>query len=201
MSFREQILNKIRQAVPTGTDLSLPDLSQIHWTTYPDPVARFSEVLQSVGGQCEIVQNVAEVEQRLSANPFYSSAKSVVSCMPGVGRCDVDWSTLARPHDLADVDFAILPGEIAVAENSAVWVTGVNVPERVLYFLSQHLALVVSIANLVSNMHEAYSRISVGATPFGAWVAGPSKTADIEQSLVIGAHGARSMTVFLVEQL
>ena len=27
------------------------------------------------------------------------------------------------PHALADIDVAILPGEFAVAENAAVWVT------------------------------------------------------------------------------
>ena len=34
---------------------------------------------------------------------------------------------------------------------------------------------------------------------FGTFISGPSKTADIEQSLVLGAHGPKSMTVFLVE--
>jgi L-lactate dehydrogenase complex protein LldG len=33
---------------------------------------------------------------------------------------------------------------------------------------------------------------------FGVFLAGPSKTADIEQSLVLGAHGARGLVVFLV---
>jgi L-lactate utilization protein LutC len=35
---------------------------------------------------------------------------------------------------------------------------------------------------------------------FATFIAGPSKTADIEQSLVLGAHGPRSMTVFLLDE-
>ena len=34
---------------------------------------------------------------------------------------------------------------------------------------------------------------------FGVFIAGPSKTADIEQSLVLGAHGPKTMTVFVIE--
>ena len=47
-------------------------------------------------------------------------------------------------------------------------------------------------------MHHAYDRIAQAEYPFGLFLAGPSKTADIEQSLVLGAHGSRSMTVFLL---
>jgi L-lactate dehydrogenase complex protein LldG len=56
-------------------------------------------------------------------------------------------------------------------------------------------------------MHAAYERLqaagqggrSIFAEPmFGAFISGPSKTADIEQALVIGAHGPRSLTVFLL---
>jgi L-lactate dehydrogenase complex protein LldG len=47
-------------------------------------------------------------------------------------------------------------------------------------------------------MHEAYSKIGEQQYGFGVFIAGPSKTADIEQSLVLGAHGPRSMTVFLL---
>ena len=35
---------------------------------------------------------------------------------------------------------------------------------------------------------------------FATFIAGPSKTADIEQSLVLGAHGPRSLTVFLLDE-
>jgi L-lactate dehydrogenase complex protein LldG len=35
---------------------------------------------------------------------------------------------------------------------------------------------------------------------FATFIAGPSKTADIEQSLVLGAHGPKSLTVFLLDE-
>ena len=47
-------------------------------------------------------------------------------------------------------------------------------------------------------MHHAYQQTNVFEEGFGVFIAGPSKTADIEQSLVIGAHGARSLTVYLL---
>jgi L-lactate dehydrogenase complex protein LldG len=48
-------------------------------------------------------------------------------------------------------------------------------------------------------MHQAYERIGNQEYGFGTFIAGPSKTADIEQSLVLGAHGARGLTVFLMD--
>ena len=53
----------------------------------------------------------------------------------------------------------------------------------------------LTVGDLVANMHEVYLRIGKIGTGFGLFLAGPSKTADIEQCLVIGARGA---TVFIV---
>jgi L-lactate dehydrogenase complex protein LldG len=98
------------------------------------------------------------------------------------------------------VDFAILPGKFGVAENGAVWVSDERVRHRVIYFLAQHLALVVPADQIVNNMHEAYEPLRFDGPGFGTFISGPSKTADIEQSLVIGAHGARSLTVLLMSR-
>ena len=89
-------------------------------------------------------------------------------------------------------------GEFAVAENGAVWLTDARLKHRATLFITQHLALVVPRNEIVNNMHEAYQRLQFSGRGYGLFLSGPSKTADIEQSLVIGAHGARSLTVFLL---
>ena len=48
-------------------------------------------------------------------------------------------------------------------------------------------------------MHEAYARIEMPATGLGTFISGPSKTADIEQALVMGAQAARGVTVVITE--
>jgi L-lactate dehydrogenase complex protein LldG len=195
MPARDDILTKIRRNLPQATEL--PDLAQ-GWTTYPDPAVRFAEVLATVGGRCVRVASLAEVDRQLTSLPPYQAAKQRVTFVPGAGETNVDLAAMSDPHALRDVDFALLPGQVAVAENGAVWIATDDVLQRTLYFLAQHIALVVPAANVVSNLHEAYARIDATAYRFGTFLSGPSKTADIEQSLVIGAHGARSLTVFLV---
>lgn len=168
------------------------------WVTYLDPIAQFASILEMIGGRFIRVASESEIAGQLAALPQFSAAKQTLSLVPAAVPGTVNMNQVDDPHQLADIDFAILPGQVAVAENAAVWVDDSQVKHRVIYFLCQHLALVVQSGNLVHNMHEAYERISIGNSPFGGFIAGPSKTADIEQSLVIGAHGPRSMTVFLV---
>lgn len=202
-SAREDVLREVRRNLPA--DSPLPSLSG-EWTQYADPHAQFLEVLRSVGGVGALVYGVQSLREELAALRESLSVAQVYSAMPEILAGNVDVGAIDDPHGLAAVDLAILPGELAVAENGAVWVTSARVPHRVAYFLSQFVALVVPADCIVSNMHEAYQWLHAhadAAAPFvaprwGTFMSGPSKTADIEQALVIGAHGARSLHVFLI---
>lgn len=195
MSSRTAILANIRQHLPQSAPL--PELEG-PWITYPDPIAQFAGVLEMIGGRCIRVATLDALRNELEQLPFFAASQKTLSLIDGIETSGAAQQDVADPHQLDDVDFAILPGEFAVAENAAVWVTDTQLRHRVVYFLCQHLALVVQAGNVVNNMAEAYQRIRIDQPQFGAFIAGPSKTADIEQSLVIGAHGPRSMTVFLV---
>jgi len=203
-SSREMILDAVRRNRPSTA--ALPAVEHA-WTTYADPRAKFMEVLDFVGGKTIVARDLADLYSQLANLPQMMSAQKIASRVPGVGSVKIDLDSINDPHALADVDVAVLPGEFAVAENAAVWVNDRHIPLRVLFFLCQHLVLVVPGGEIVNHMHAAYERLMAHdgtrnefASPvFGTFISGPSKTADIEQSLVIGAHGPRSLTVCFLE--
>ena len=53
--------------------------------------------------------------------------------------------------------------------------------------------------DMIDTMHDAMKLVSLDDIAYGAFISGPSKTADIEQALVMGAHGAMRATVILTE--
>ena len=195
MSSREAILRALRQAAPPPRPL--PDAPSA--TTWPDPVAQFLETANAIGAPASRVSDAAALGEAIEGLEVWRKARKKVSLVPGAGRSTFDLAAAKDPHELEGIDVAVLPGELGVAENGAVWIPGKNLgPHRAIFVIPQHLVLVVPASAIVSNMHEAYAGLTIERPGFGAWIAGPSKTADIEQALVVGAHGPMSCTVFVV---
>ena len=206
MTTRDALFAKLRGKLLDP--VPRPDLAAETWTRYDDPLGQFKEVLKSVGGVAVRVADRAAADERLRASPVWNDAQQTVSHVPGVGETTAGLDGKPDVHDLAGVDVAVFGGLFGVAENAAVWLGFAHVDHRGLAVLAQHLVLVLPAAEIVPTLHEAYARLAdadgghrekFGRGGFGMFVSGPSKTADIEQSLVIGAHGARSLTVLLVE--
>jgi L-lactate dehydrogenase complex protein LldG len=201
VSSRSEILSALRRAAPADPGLPAGPLSPAP-VRYPDLPARFAEALSIVGGKPVRVPDALALRSEVAGLAASLGARRVLSCVPGAdGDVALDaLDALEDPHQLEGVDLAILPGEFGVAETGAVWLNGAGLRHRGVFVVTQHLALVLSARAIVNDMHEAYARIQgrFDGPGFGLFIAGPSKTADIEQALVIGAHGARSCTVFVV---
>lgn len=192
MSSKNKILANIRAA---GMEkVALPEIPGFP-TGEVAPIAQFQKVVESVKGIVYRASEFASQDQIVAKLfPEVQFITSTVAGMPG----NVDLQAIKEPIELKDIDVAIIKGQVGVAENGAIWISEKEMVHRVLPFITQHLMVVLDESTIVSNMHEAYQKIKVDETGFGVFVAGPSKTADIEQSLVIGAQGARSLTVIIV---
>jgi L-lactate dehydrogenase complex protein LldG len=105
----------------------------------------------------------------------------------------------ALPHSFADTDVFVCEAALGVAENGAVWLPLSRLRHRAALFLTTNVIIVLDTSRIVGDLHRAYEAIDLSADGFGVFVAGPSKTADIEQMLVIGAHGAKSLTILLLD--
>jgi L-lactate dehydrogenase complex protein LldG len=160
-------------------------------------VARLADAVPAVAGRLVRVADAAALREGVAALAAELGVSRVASTVEGVPG-NVDVSGVRDAHAIEGLGLAVVPGAFAVAENGAVWVPGDGLRPRGIFVVTEHLALVVPAAEVVHDMHEAYRRIAFPSAGFGTFVAGPSKTADIEQALVIGAHGARSCTLFLV---
>lgn len=181
---RAAILEAVRRGKPPGRPQ--PEM-RINPPAAGDLVAPFTSALEAAAGAVWSVED-GRVETAVAS--AYPQAKVIASPEPA-------W-TFDPLVDAAAVDVLVCRGLFGVAENGAVWLPESRMGVRAAPYLAQHLVLVIDRAEIVPDLHAAYARLDLAAEGFGGFIAGPSKTADIEQSLVIGAHGPRSLTVLLV---
>jgi len=189
MSARGKILDAVKNNKPAQTALPSIELSAV--ITYDDLLLQYRNTLESVGGSCFLVESNEELSSIIREESKNKSV--VVDTISG----NVDNVPHLDAASLANVDLAILKGTVAVAENAAIWLSEEQMVNRLLPFICQQLIIVINKRDIVATMHQAYAVTDIRSTGFGAFIAGPSKTADIEQSLVIGAHGPVGLKVII----
>ncbi len=188
---KSEILDRIKRNKPQPSTLPVvPDFA-----TSPDNLDQlFAGALRASKGYCFSLDSIEDPEVWLKRQfPGTRNIASAVKDFPG----NVAFEEINKPSDLRMIDVAITHAQLGVAENGTVWVDEKAAVVRILPFITQHLVVVLKKQDIVENMHLAYQQISLSDTGFGVFIGGPSKTADIEQSLVVGAQGARSHTVLL----
>lgn len=190
---KSDILNRIKSGIKEKFDM--PSLDDIESVVFSNPLEKFISMTEAVGGKTvELAEgeNIDAVLKRL-----FPEAKTIASNLKEVSCATLDPDTVENAIDLNGTDVGVIRGEFGVAENACVWIPQ-TMKEKAVCFISENLVILLRKENIVSNMHEAYKRISFNDYGYGTFISGPSKTADIAQVLVMGAQAARSVTVLLL---
>lgn len=193
---RDFILNTVRKNQPEL--IPLPEIP--NFDLEENLLVQFIQITESIGSEVISVTSLEDIKKQI---PFQTGKEYITSIDSFSDILNINSEAFhtkyKHPQDLKNIELAILSAEFGVAENGAVWLTDKAMGQRILPFITQHLAIILNKKDIVANMHQAYTKIGEQEYNFGLFLAGPSKTADIEQSLVIGAHGARSLTIYLIE--
>ena len=193
MASREKILSQIKINQPDYQELNVQFKFE---SVYENLYEKFAEILSFVGGKAMEVNSYEEIKNDVRTH--YHDVTNIATTIDELSEL-ADFSlNVSDPHELELLNLAIIKGDFAVAENAAIWVSEKQLPHRALPMITQYLAIVIHKSDILTNMHRAYERVKVDETGFGTFISGPSKTADIEQSLVIGAHGARGLMVYVM---
>ena len=191
MSSKNDILASIRRNTGTRYEMPKIDLNPI---TYTDKIGSFTEILSQAGGKAIELKEGEDVNEIIRRE--FPNAQRIASNLCEISCATFNPDTLENPKELNGTDVAVVKGEFGVVENAAVWLPK-QVRHKGLYFISNALVILLDKSQLVNNMHEAYARNEKASYDYGVFMSGPSKTADIEQALVFGAHGPIQVTVIL----
>lgn len=193
MSYKEELMGKLRANTRTQYDMPATAVEGI---TYADPLAQFIAMSKTVGSNIVLAapgETLDDIVRRA-----YPDAKTVASNLPQITIATKNPDTVAEAQDLNGTDVGVVSGTLGVAENGCVWVPQ-TMKEKAVCFISEYLVIVLPKSGIVNNMHEAYGRLEMTHYGFGTFISGPSKTADIEQALVMGAQAARGVTVVITQ--
>jgi L-lactate dehydrogenase complex protein LldG len=222
MSSKEKILSRISEALKTKSDLRETDKSvddkikssinmitpkdnESLWRQFKTEIEKISGEYYSFNNEEEAAAFIYNVLSELNINLVSShglpALKNIKEKLAGKGIKTSEALKLsagARKKETAQINAAIVEPSFAVADiGSLVFVmedAGTSYP----YFLCDNTIAVVKKENIVANQFELFDKIEVEKSKNMFFVTGPSRTADIEKVLVLGAHGPRRLIVITI---
>lgn len=207
---RERILQRIRTALANASPAShiqpAPQSGPI-FARVEDPLDRFQKECaantteciitpnmdSSSAALCSLVSSLPPGEVFLQDTPELRKISSVWS-----GGRQVRWSSTGRPDEASVATITL--AELLVAETGSVMVSAACGGRAATVTAPVHI-VVTKLSQLVPSLEAGFARLrergTVTANSMVCMISGPSRTADIEKILVLGAHGPRRLVVLL----
>lgn len=205
---RQAILNAVRQALgrsasvePAPRDYAAQPPPRPSWREHGPE--RFTRKLERVAGSCERLVELAAVPAAVLRYLEGLGDDRRLLVAPDPLLQGLEWpAALQRsthPQDARRYPAAVITAALGIAETGTVVLpSGPHRPPS-MQLLPDHLIVVLRTEDVVDYVEDVWQRIAAGTLPRTVtFMTGPSRTADIEQTLHVGAHGPRRMHVLLV---
>jgi L-lactate dehydrogenase complex protein LldG len=176
-----------------------------------DCLVRFSERLAAVGGRAWRVRGLEGAREAVVGilaeagvtRLVVSDAERVAAVLPGI-ESSVEGLSILDRRDRAQLfaaEAGLSTAQWAIAETGSLVLVSSEERHRLVSLVPPlHIALVPTSA-LLPTMAEGLRRVAAsGPASAITWVTGPSRTADIELTLVVGVHGPRALHVVFVDE-
>ena len=207
-SAKENILKKIRKALSESTPIPFPQSEGTHSVFQPlkqDLEIEFAEQFAKLQGKFVFCIDHREMVEQLNALIVTQGWKNIF-CREEKVRKTLQENGFGgfSSTDLAESDAAITTCETLVARTGSIVLSSNNPSGRtVSVYTPVHLCiaytdqLVYDIKDGLLALKERYQHHFPSLVTFAT---GPSRTADIEKTLVVGVHGPREVYLFLVDR-
>ena len=207
---RDAVLARIRSGLAAGPAL-LPPQPDFAAPVHPplsdaDLVVTFAESFQRAGGEfyyCESVAHLAlqlaafQKRQQVGAPYVWEPVLQDLLRSAGVAFIDNETSFVEQ------ADLSLTSCEALVARTGSVLVSAASASGRRLSIYSdQHLVLARPsqvVAEIGDGLAQVQAKFGSQMPSMVSLTTGPSRTADLEKTLVLGAHGPRRIALFLLE--
>ncbi len=205
---REKILKKIRKALIQKTLNPYPDLdleSNVHKISGEPLEIAFAQEFTRIGGQfvfCEneldFIENIISLAQQKKWTSFQCWEEKIQKFLT-----DCEFPFLSDDAYLKDSIVGITLCEALIARTGSILVSSQQMAGRRL-FIYPHIHIVLAyISQLVQDNKDGLNYIKTKYTEqlpsMISFITGPSKTSDIENIIVTGAHGPKEVYVFLID--
>jgi L-lactate dehydrogenase complex protein LldG len=214
MSARDDILARVRAGLAKGAAGTRRSAALAHLQAAPpgplptlrgDLVTRFCDKAGSLASTVERVADYAAVPARVAA--YLAEQNLPARAVTALDVAGLDWGAAgidSHSGSAADADPVGITGCFcAIAETGTLLLlSGPATPASVSLLPETHIALVPA-ARVVATMEDAFALLhrERGQLPRAAnFVSGPSRTGDIEQTIVLGAHGPCRVHLIIIEE-
>jgi L-lactate dehydrogenase complex protein LldG len=208
-SSKEVILKKIRKALTESTPLPFPQSegnSFLYQPAQQELEIQFAEEFSKLQGKFAFCLDIAELTAQLTTLLEEKSWTRLFCNEPAIRQMlgtAIDEKMYDTP--LADCDASITTCESLVARTGSIVLSAAGTSGRTAsIYAPVHICiaftrqLVYDIKDALQAIKEKYQEQPPSLISFAT---GPSRTADIEKTLVTGVHGPKEVYVFLVDQI